>query len=286
MIIDARVMTITPGIASEWLTHNRKNRKARPTLVSQYARDMAEGAFALSGQPIILNGDGSILDGQHRLMACMEAGVPFDSLVVSGIETAVMHTLDSGAKRTFADYLKIEGVPSANDVAAITRLALFWGEREAGGDKSNAARRRSHSELRAFYLRHEAPLGKAAAIITGTGGVPGLKWKRSVIGAVAANLLANECDHDSVEWFVKASRNGTANPESPAGMLYDRLLRNSLKSGVTLDPWHELALTVKAWNAEATGSRMGILRWRVVGPAREAFPELLNETGERAELIR
>lgn len=286
MSVDARVVTITPDIATEWLAHNSRNRTARTGLVSQYARDMASGAFSLSGQPIIRNGDGSILDGQHRLLACVQAGVPFDSLVVSGIDSGVMHTLDSGAKRTFADYLKIEGVANGNDVASITRLTLMWGEREAGGDKSNAVRRRSHSELRAFYLRYADALNDAASIVAGTAGVRGLHWKRSVIGAVAANLIANGCDRDSVEWFVKASRNGEADRGSPTGLLYERLLRNSLKSGLQLDSWHELALTVKAWNAEATSSSVGVLRWRVVGPTREGFPELVNENAEPVELIR
>lgn len=278
----AAVVFMTPARATELLKHNTRNRSVRPRVVQQYARDIENGDFSLTGQPIILNCDGTILDGQHRLLACIESGVGFWTLLVENIASETLHNMDTGMRRTFADYLSIDGVKNAKDVASIARLCVLW----TPDGLESANRYRSHAELLAFRDRALGAIDRAAEIVSVNRGVSGLRYKKSVIGALVANLLHAGCDEDQVAWFVSSTRDGTAEPGTPTALLYDRLLQTSLKRGVMVSAEQELALTVKAWNATITGTTLRNLRWRRMGPKAEAFPTLLNENFEPVELLR
>jgi len=116
------VKTITPEIAAVMLQSNPENRPVKQTHVQQLARDMAAGRWQLNGDAIRLNGDGSLIDGQHRLHACVISNAPFQSIVISGLPHEVRATIDGGVKRTYGDRLSMRNVPNANTVAAAITL--------------------------------------------------------------------------------------------------------------------------------------------------------------------
>lgn len=123
--IDPRTEVITPETAALWLTYNELNRSMILNNTAQLARDMEEGRYLTTGQPIIFGESGRLLNGQHTLTACVQSGVAIVCVVVRGIknEDAVMGVLDSGKKRTLAHALKIAGESSAARVAATINLA-------------------------------------------------------------------------------------------------------------------------------------------------------------------
>jgi len=64
--------TITPQQARHWLEHNNNhNRHLNPTTVKKYASDMREGNWQMNSMPIVFSDTGQLLDGQHRLAACV-----------------------------------------------------------------------------------------------------------------------------------------------------------------------------------------------------------------------
>ena len=69
------IVEITPKIAREMLTKNVCNRSFRHTWVSVLAQDMLNGNWELTPSPIIFDEDGTLIDGQHRLMAVEKSGV-------------------------------------------------------------------------------------------------------------------------------------------------------------------------------------------------------------------
>jgi hypothetical protein len=103
--IVVEVVTITPEIAAQWLKANRLNRPVRRTVWEGYSAQMSEGKWRVNGQAIIIAENEDILDGQHRLLAIIDAGVPIKSLVVYGISAEAFATIDTGAVRTPADAL-------------------------------------------------------------------------------------------------------------------------------------------------------------------------------------
>lgn len=70
--------TISPEEAAELPTRNESNRPLSKTVVSGFASAMRRGEWKLTHQGIALGQDGQVVDGQHRLSAIVESGVPTD----------------------------------------------------------------------------------------------------------------------------------------------------------------------------------------------------------------
>src|SRR5678816_1487928 len=76
--------TVTPQIALDWLCRNRANRRVTLAILRKYARNMAEGRWKKTGQGIVFDCQGKLLEGQHRLLACLFSGATFSTYVVTG----------------------------------------------------------------------------------------------------------------------------------------------------------------------------------------------------------
>lgn len=124
MDLRCEFVRITPAMAASWLRLNKRNRKLSPKQTTAYARAMTEGQWRLNGQAICFGRSGLLLDGQHRLAACMESGVSFIGMVVWGVDDDAFDTIDIGKKRTVGDILSIDGVENANNTAAAVRVIL------------------------------------------------------------------------------------------------------------------------------------------------------------------
>lgn len=119
---NSRRVTITPALAEHVLRELTDfNRKRRNTSVRQYADDMAAGRWRLTGENIKFGRSGLLRDGQHRLAACVRAGVPFETFVQFGIDDDVFVVIDTGRKRDGDDAFSIAGVPNAKSASAAVR---------------------------------------------------------------------------------------------------------------------------------------------------------------------
>lgn len=110
MATKTREETITPAKASLYLEKNSNNRRVRKEKVQKYARDMKSGRWKVTNQAVALNCDGTLLDGQHRLLAIIEAGVPVRMNVTRGMERDAMMGVDVGATRSVSDLANVSGV--------------------------------------------------------------------------------------------------------------------------------------------------------------------------------
>jgi len=122
--VKAEVWVIEPWLAEYLLDEdkNEHNRSINSANLRLLTRRMKNGEWKLTGEPIILSSEGTLLNGQHRLNACINADKPFESLVVSGIPAENFQFLDAGKSRDAADVFHIEGV----DRAAETARAVAW----------------------------------------------------------------------------------------------------------------------------------------------------------------
>ena len=103
-----------------------------------YAADMGDGHWQFNGEAVKFAGDGSLLDGQHRLAAIIEADVVLPLLVVRGLASSAQETVDGGAKRKFSDVLKLRGEPNADHLAAVARRVTLW-KRAPGAARSTSS---------------------------------------------------------------------------------------------------------------------------------------------------
>lgn len=119
--------SIKPSVASYILENNNsKNRKISASKIRQTSSDILSGKFLVNGESVIFDRNGLLLDGQHRLLACVETNVEIVSLCAFGIDPIAMQTIDLGKGRTSGDVAQISGIPSGNAVAAIARMMIAY----------------------------------------------------------------------------------------------------------------------------------------------------------------
>lgn len=160
--IRTEVVEVTPRTAAEWLTLNRRNRRARTLLVSKYAADMAAGQWRMAGEPIKFDTSGNLLDGQHRLSAVMLSGATVTMLVVRGLPPESQAVMDSGSARTamvMDDWLELVltvGKHRRTTLRDLTRndLARIISERQQNYDRAGA----SLSEVKSVAAMLDAAL--------------------------------------------------------------------------------------------------------------------------------
>jgi hypothetical protein len=129
----AQVVTITPEIAVKMLEQNISNRPIRQPRVNLYAENMKRDKWTLTGEAIKIglpDGDGvcELIDGQHRLWACVESGCSFRTWVMENVTADAKTFIDSGLPRSMGDVIGLAGMDHANHRASVARLILGWRE--------------------------------------------------------------------------------------------------------------------------------------------------------------
>jgi len=126
--IQTHLVTITPQIAEKLLemSDKRHQRTINQQHVIFLAREMSKGNFSFNGDSIRQDQDGNIIDGQHRLAACVSSGIQFNTLFVKGLDTEQISTINTGQRnRSNADVLEIvkkKKYKYANQIAACVKL--------------------------------------------------------------------------------------------------------------------------------------------------------------------
>lgn len=248
----ATVVNITPEVAQRWLELNTHNRNVRPSVVAQYARDMAAGKWQFTGEAIKFAPDGTILDGQHRLLASVKSGATFTSLIVNGLDSATQDVMDSGAKRQAADAFRLAGVKNPTIVAATARLAMNI---EAGRlSKSRfGSVTSSYSNAEIFEFVQQSPglvdAAVAAAhyrdLIDAHTSVMAYVWWRC--GNVSAKATGE---------FFETVANSQTGGKGDARAALLRRLQTARRNNERLSQHAQVSLFMRAWNAWRRGQEV------------------------------
>lgn len=104
------VTLVTPEMAKAWLEErNTNNRRIKDRTVQSFAHDMKAGKWDPDASDIKFARTGELIDGQHRLQACVLADVPFPTLVRTGVGQQTRQRVDTGTRRSAADAIKMAG---------------------------------------------------------------------------------------------------------------------------------------------------------------------------------
>lgn len=262
------LVEITPELAREWLEYNTHNRNIRTRVVKAYAEDMRAGLRDLNGETIKRGADGTIYDGQHRLLGCIEADRPFMSYVVSGLSSVkVQETVDANISRGLADVLKLRGEANYIPLAATIRTIALW---ESGNRSLSGGSSFSRKHLLAVLDRNpgiRTGMSTAQAVSNHLGmpkGIAGLTW-----------WLFQQLDHEDAEFFFTRLDSDEGHfAGEPIFELRRYLLNNrAAKFGEKRGQAYTLAVTIKAWNAFREGRTVKLLVFRPGGANPEQFPE-------------
>ena len=267
------VEVIYPETAELYLANMDNPRKLRDMVVDRYARDMANGAWHVGTSAISFDADGVLRDGQHRLTACIRAGVPFVTVVYRGIGEGAVLNMDRGLKRMWADVLKSRGIPNANNLQSAVVLGWRWdGGLFRDGGMRNAP---THAELEDWLALNETVIDRVHEAVR----------LRAAIGCVVAPMSAflhrtHIIDPGASALMVELLHSGDVPPSSPLRKLRDRTMMSvGRRRGGALNQITELAVQSKAWNFWTQDRPMQLLSWRRGPSVRESFPDLQDANG-------
>lgn len=104
-MVTAKIETIHPDEARELLNTCENYRKLKMSAAKKLARNIDEGQFLLNGESIVIDEDGNLKDGQHRLTAVVLSNKPITAVVVRGISRNT-NLFDTGSNRSDQDYFR------------------------------------------------------------------------------------------------------------------------------------------------------------------------------------
>lgn len=252
-------------MAESWLTKNPNNRNLRQAVVNSYARDIVSGNWMLNGETIKFDQAGKLIDGQHRLTAIVVADATVSVVVMRGVDADVMDTVDVGAKRTYADALKLQGEDNTTTLAAVVRRAVMW---QRGARTNTGAVRPTAREMNVFVT--ENPQIRTSADIAARHAAKSL-LPSSVIGL--AHWLISPLDPDATDWFLARAADGDGlSKDDPIAALRNRIVKMRVGGG-RVNKTDALALVIYAWNAFRAGETRSKLQMPKGGLTPENFPE-------------
>lgn len=256
---------VTPELAEDFLRRNiRGNRELNEWFIDQLVRLINGGAFADNGDTIRFSSKGDLLDGQHRLLACVAAGKVLWLYVRLDLDESAFATIDTGNKRQAHHHLARNGAPWPQALQAAIRLALT--DRE-GGSILNTRYQPSHQEILDFADENPAMLEITAAVqgdrrlrvlLRSAGGTIFLAWRVRQIDEVRGKA------------FIEALSSGSNLGEDSPILKARSILTLDPSYAKRRSPIHLMAICVKAWNAVITGKHPQRLVW---GKMDASFPK-------------
>lgn len=244
------IETITPQIAETYLSMNVENRPIRQSTVDSYAADMLAGHWRQTGEPIQFSGD-RLLNGQHRLLACIKSQQPITVVVVRNVDPEAFEVMDSGVKRGLGDIISTSlHLPNSNNVAAAARMvmATLSGMTPNGG----ARQRISRVDVLAHVREHQEMYGFATRLTMRTASL-----RRSSLTAFIVLLLLNDANRDVIARFFERVESGENLRRGDARLA---LRMWTFKNTAPPAPHEELAVLIYAWNGWAKGAEQKMVK--------------------------
>jgi len=252
---------IPPATAKRMLDMNTNNRNLNRTRVKRYADLMIAGQWKQNGDTIRVATGNVLLDGQHRLAACVASNTPLDTLVVFGLPADVMPTIDTGHSRSLRNVLTINKEVSQTALSTIIRWAWLI-ERmytEGAGKETliiNSSNGPQHIESVQYLDLHRDTLTEAAKAAHHTRSVT--RMIGPVLGVYAIALRTHP--KEAHAFFDQVARGIGLKSNDPAYALRARLIneRGSQRAvkGDVVAAW-----TVFAWNAFMQKRALSQVRW-------------------------
>lgn len=265
--IKTEIATITPDVAEQLLARNTKNRAVSPTNLRRVKEALLAGEWELNGEAIKIAKDGTVLDGQHRLIASVETGITFQTLVIYGLDSTAQDTMDQGKSRTIAGVLSLHGFPNATRLGAVVASIIRyerWGLRAAFSSSYVVTPKQALARL-----EREPEIVELPAFCRRIGALTG-----GVATPAVCYYALSAIDAEDAEFFYRKLETGEGLQSGSPILALRNLLINLQRDRGERNQRYLGALFIKAWNKFRDGDDdVKQLVFRVGGAKPEAFPE-------------
>lgn len=257
---------ISPAYAEQLLCHNTQNRKPNRDFVYRYANDMVEGRWnENTGETIKIANDGTIIDGQHRLMAVVKANKAVYFHVVNGVDKSVMTVIDTGKSRNATDVFAISQIDNYNKIPST--ISMYESLKLGAAYATSTTRKVLTNEV--VLSRYNDRPDYWQSVVKKT-----YKWyiefakivQPSVIGGLYATF--DEIDADMAESFFDMLSTGIDVKNKSILLLRNKLIQD--KTSVRKMQFYvKVALIIKTWNFYRANEQVKIIKFN---PSVEEFP--------------
>lgn len=267
-------MEITPEMASVMMERNASdewhNRPQSSAGIARFTKALRAGRWMYTGEALIFSSTGRLLNGQHRLMACMDSGVSLEALCAFGVDDSAFAFMDVGVTRTAAHIFAIEDIQNYNFAAAVARIAYaYCASVTWSGNHHNVV---GNDELLAFYREHPdigASFTIARALRREVSMTP--SW-----GGFVHWVCAQKNRSQADEFFDRvASGLDIHGRGDPVFVIRKRLIDAAkAPAGRGESDVYLAAFAIQCWNSMRQGKSRSIARWRSQN-ANEPFPRAI-----------
>lgn len=271
---NVRIETVTPERAEKMLLEaNVRNRDIRESRVVHLAENIKREEWTLSTDCLGFDLDGVLLNGQHRLAACVASGMPIEVGIFRNLPRKSQDIMDDTLRRGLGDALKLRGEVDVFRLAAgIGWYArIIYAEMTGTPHYADNARRPSIPQLLQVFdenqglrdgLTKTAPAMRALKLRPG----PALSvWYRlSIVHAAEADL------------FYDKLRSGADLSEGSPILALRRYSQEEINRGRGRQrnpDFRWVAICFKAWNAWREGRSVKVLSYSYTPTTRESWPE-------------
>jgi hypothetical protein len=262
--IEGKMELVTAETAFDLLSRNVRNRKLSKHMVNRYKSDILAGRWKTNGEGIIVDWNGDLLDGQHRLHAIFEAGVPVRCLVVRGVDPDAFSSINSGRARNAAGAVSAAGYSNSERMASIATWLRIYVFKSTGRSIGAAKSTSRHWDVLACIEANPdiASVAVPYANICSRAfrGVPS-------ISVAVSGMLFRRVDEELGIAFMEALLSSSPELCPAVRCIHRRIAGSTPKRFSGADGAAEfMGGMITVWNAWQSGRVLELMRTSVAGP--------------------
>lgn len=269
--------TIDQPTAEAMLLRNPIGANRRPTLpaVKYYARQMADKKWKKTGQAILFDTDGKLLDAGHRLWAGYLSGASFDTYVIGDVpaDPEVFAYIDNGKTRSSADALATAGLNGlSKSLALVVAMAMRFEQGLYTASSKKSMDKVAPIEV-VHYVQEHDNLRKAVRLVAGEykAAAKVIEYK-DVAAFVAYQILELHGEETLDSFMSEVGHVGIEHEEgSPIGAL-QKVMEEDETSKEPMEKHQVLGHVIKAFNTWVTGEKVKKITLKV----NETFPRFVG----------
>lgn len=244
---------VTPELARQYLLTNKINRPVNDRNYEKLVSDMKRQNFKVTGEPIQFCQNGTLLNGQHRLLAIVETGVTLSINIVRGLDPEAFKFIDTGKKRNASDVLGIEGFANPQRMAA---MAVFIKNYKSGLIRDKNSLGVTNSDVLDFVKNNSEKMIESCKY--------GFNKENKIMKGItlsSMHFILSELNSEKANDFCWSLITGERLEKgNPIYVLRAKLIHD-LASTAKLRPVIKTALIIKAWNYYIKNKEIKLLRW-------------------------
>lgn len=245
---------VTPTVAETWLATQKLNRVLNRTSVLAYRRDMQEGRWSFTADPVRFDLNGNLIDGQHRLTAVVglddvdHAPDFIEMLVITGLEPDAQMAMDQGRRRSTGQQLQLKGVKNSTSISAGIRLLMLWQTDRLFTRRWDDAVNISTASILSYSQANPELVALANKLIYN---VKDIGFRPAV--GIAFILKMGTVHEIEVSNFFSDMLTLVNQPEGSPLLAMSRRLQRSRIEGLKLPDTDQLAFLIRTWNTWRAG---------------------------------